>query len=154
MGLKSFKPTSPAIRFMTVSTFEEITKKSPQKSLLDTKKRKGGRNSYGRITVRHRGGGAKQNYRIVDFKRDKDDVEAKVAAIEYDPNRTANLALLFYKDGEKRYIIAPEGLTVGDVVVSGKGKDIKIGNSMEIKDIPLGTMIHNVELKPGKVPSW
>lgn len=150
MGLKSFKPTSPAIRFMTVSTFEEITKKSPQKSLLDTKKRKGGRNSYGRITVRHRGGGAKQNYRIVDFKRDKDDVEAKVAAIEYDPNRTANLALLFYKDGEKRYIIAPEGLTVGDVVVSGKGKDIKIGNSMEIKDIPLGTMIHNVELKPGK----
>jgi large subunit ribosomal protein L2 len=150
MGLKSFKPTSPAIRFMTVSTFEEITKTSPEKALLDTKKSKAGRNSYGRITVRHQGGGVKQHYRMVDFKRDKDDVEARVAAIEYDPNRSANLALLFYKDGEKRYIIAPEGLKVGDMVVSGKNKDIKTGNSMSISDIPLGTMVHNIELKPGK----
>lgn len=150
MALKSFKPTSPAVRFMTVSTFEEITKKDPEKALIDTKKRTGGRNSYGKITVRHRGGGAKKHYRIVDFKRDKDDVEAKVAAIEYDPNRSANLALLFYKDGDKRYIIAPEGLKVGDVVVSGKGKDIKTGNAMEISEIPLGTTIHNIELKPGK----
>jgi large subunit ribosomal protein L2 len=150
MGLKSFKPTSPAIRFMTVSTFEEITKTSPEKALLDTKKSKAGRNSYGRITVRHQGGGVKQHYRMVDFKRDKDDVEARVAAIEYDPNRSANLALLFYKDGEKRYIIAPEGLKVDDMVVSGKNKDIKTGNSMAISDIPLGTMVHNIELKPGK----
>lgn len=150
MALKSFKPTSPAVRFMTVSTFEEITKKEPEKALTDTKKRKGGRNSYGKITVRHKGGGAKKHYRIVDFKRDKDDVEAKVAAIEYDPNRSANLALLFYKDGDKRYIIAPEGLKVGDMVVSGRGKDIKTGNAMEISEIPLGTTIHNIELKPGK----
>lgn len=150
MALKSFKPTSPAVRFMTVSTFEEITKKEPEKALTDTKKRKGGRNSYGKITVRHKGGGAKKHYRIVDFKRDKDDVEAKVAAIEYDPNRSANLALLFYKDGDKRYIIAPEGLKVGDIVVSGRGKDIKTGNAMEISEIPLGTTIHNIELKPGK----
>ncbi len=150
MALKGFKPTSPAVRFMTVSTFEEVTKTDPEKKLLDAKKRKGGRNSYGRITVRHQGGGSKQHYRIVDFKRDKDDVEARVAAIEYDPNRTANLALLYYKDGEKRYILAPEGLKVDDIVVSGANKDIKTGNSMEISFIPLGTMIHNIELKPGK----
>jgi large subunit ribosomal protein L2 len=150
MALKGFKPTSPAVRFMTVSTFEEVTKTDPEKKLLGTKKRKGGRNSYGRITVRHQGGGSKQHYRIVDFKRDKDDVEARVAAIEYDPNRTANLALLYYKDGEKRYILAPEGLKVDDIVVSGANKDIKIGNSMEISFIPLGTTIHNIELKPGK----
>lgn len=150
MGIKKYKPTSPAIRFMTVSTFEEVTKKKPEKALLDVIKKTGGRNSYGRITVRHKGGGVKKHYRIIDFKRNKDDVEAKVAAIEYDPNRSANIALLFYKDGEKRYILAPEGLQTGDIVVSGNNKDIKIGNAMEISYIPLGTTIHNIELKPGK----
>lgn len=150
MAVKKYSPTSPAKRFMTVSGFEEISKKEPEKNLLKPKKKKGGRNVYGRITVRHRGGGTKQKYRVIDFKRDKDDIQAKVAAIEYDPNRTANIALLHYIDGEKRYIIAPVGLRVGDMVESGKNADIKPGNSLPLSNIPIGTTIHNVELKPGK----
>jgi large subunit ribosomal protein L2 len=135
---------------MTVSTFEEITKTEPEKSLVETLRKSGGRNSYGRITVRHHGGGARQKYRIIDFKRDKDGVKAKVAAIEYDPNRTANIALLYYVDGEKRYILAPVGLKVGDIVESGAAADIKSGNALPLSNIPVGTMIHNIELKPGK----
>jgi LSU ribosomal protein L2P len=135
---------------MSVSTFEEITKKEPEKSLLAPRKKNSGRNSYGRITVRHRGGGAKQKYRIIDFKRDKDNIPAKVAAIEYDPNRTARIALLVYADGEKRYIIAPDGLKVGDQVISGQNVDIKVGNALPLESIPVGTLIHNIELKPGK----
>lgn len=150
MGIKKYSPTSPARRFMTVSTFEEITRTEPEKSLLEPIKKTGGRNSYGRITVRHLGGGAKQKYRVIDFKRDKDGVPAKVDSIEYDPNRTANIALLVYKDGEKRYILAPEGLKVGDNIESGAGADIKPGNALPISNIPVGTMIHNIELKPGK----
>ena len=150
MAIKKYNPTSPARRNMTVSTFEEITKKSPEKSLLETKKEKAGRNSYGRITVRHRGGGNKIKYRIIDFKRKKDGVKATVIGIEYDPNRSANIALLQYEDGEKTYIIAPLGLKDGDVVVSGEGADIKPGNALKIKDIPVGTLIHCIELVPGK----
>ncbi|MCX7748592.1 MAG: 50S ribosomal protein L2 [Clostridia bacterium] len=150
MAVKKFNPTSPARRFMTVSTFEDITKKEPEKSLLEPLSKKGGRNSYGRITVRHQGGGAKQKYRVIDFKRDKDGIKAKVAAIEYDPNRTANIALLNYVDGEKRYIIAPVGLKVGDFVESGENADIKPGNTLPLANIPVGTTIHNIELKPGK----
>ncbi len=150
MALKKYSPTSPARRFMTVNSFEEITKTEPEKSLLSKVKKTGGRNSYGRITVRHHGGGAKQKYRIIDFNRDKDGVKAKVAAIEYDPNRSANIALLHYLDGEKRYILAPVGLSVGDFVESGENADIKAGNAMQIVNIPVGTMIHNIELKPGK----
>ncbi|MFZ5987322.1 MAG: 50S ribosomal protein L2 [Bacillota bacterium] len=150
MPVKKYNPTSPARRFMTVSNFEEITKKEPEKSLLAPLKKTGGRNSYGRITVRHHGGGANQKYRIIDFKRDKDGIKAKVAAIEYDPNRTANIALLNYVDGEKRYIIAPEGLNVGDVIESGENADIKPGNALPLHSIPVGTLIHNIELKPGK----
>ncbi len=150
MPIKKYNPTSPARRFMTVSTFEEITKKEPEKSLLAPLTKNGGRNSYGRITVRHKGGGAKQKYRVIDFKRDKDGIKAKVAAIEYDPNRTANIALLYYADGEKRYIIAPVGLNKGDYVESGENADIKPGNSLPLVNIPVGTMIHNIELKPGK----
>lgn len=150
MAIKKYSPTSPARRFMTVSTFEEITKKEPEKSLLRPLKKKGGRNVYGRITVRHRGGGAKHKYRVIDFKRDKDGIKAKVAAIEYDPNRTANIALLHYVDGEKRYILAPVDLKEGDVVESGEHADIKPGNALPLANIPLGTMIHNIELKPGK----
>ncbi|KXG74780.1 50S ribosomal protein L2 [Thermotalea metallivorans] len=150
MGIKKFKPTSPALRQMTVSTFEEITKKEPEKSLLVTLKKNAGRNAQGKITVRHRGGGQKRKYRIIDFKRDKDGIPAKVTAIEYDPNRTANIALLTYADGEKRYIIAPNKLSVGDVVVSGENADIKVGNALPLKNIPVGTVIHNIELKPGK----
>lgn len=150
MAVKKYSPTSPARRFMTVSTFEEITKKKPEKSLLETKKKTGGRNSYGRITVRHRGGGATRKYRIIDFKRDKDGIKAKVAAIEYDPNRTANIALLYYVDGEKRYILAPMDLNTGDIVESGPEADIKPGNALPLNNIPVGTMIHNIELKPGK----
>ena len=150
MAVKKYNPTSPARRFMTVSSFDEITKKEPEKSLLEPLNKSGGRNSYGRITVRHHGGGAKQKYRVIDFKRDKDGIKAKVVAIEYDPNRTANIALLQYLDGEKRYIIAPVELKVGDVVESGEGSDIKPGNSLQLVNIPVGTMIHNVELKPGK----
>jgi large subunit ribosomal protein L2 len=150
MSVKKYNPTSPARRFMSVSTFEEITRKDPEKSLLAPQKRKGGRNSYGRITVRHRGGGAKQKYRVIDFKRDKDNIPAKVSAIEYDPNRSARIALLTYIDGEKRYILAPDGLKVGDQVVSGPDADIKLGNALPLENIPLGTVIHNIELKPGK----
>ena len=150
MAIKKYKPTSPGRRGMTVSTFEEITCTVPEKSLLETVKKTAGRNVQGRITVRHRGGGVKRKYRIIDFKRDKDGVPAKVATIEYDPNRTANIALLHYADGEKRYIIAPLGLAVGDTVVSGENADIKPGNTLYLKDIPLGTLVHNIELKPGR----
>ncbi len=150
MSVRKFKPTSPALREMTVSTFEEITKKEPEKSLTVSLKRSGGRNSRGVITARHIGGGAKRKYRIIDFKRTKDGVPGRVAAIEYDPNRTANIALINYVDGEKRYILAPNKIKVGDMIESGKDADIKIGNAMELKDIPVGTNIHNVELKPGK----
>ncbi|OPL07723.1 MAG: 50S ribosomal protein L2 [delta proteobacterium ML8_F1] len=150
MGIKSYKPTSPAVRHMTVSTFEEITKKKPEKSLVVAIKKNSGRNNSGKITVRHRGGGSKIQYRIIDFKRNKDDVPAKVAAIEYDPNRSANIALLNYADGEKRYILAPNKLKVGDVIFSGEKSDIKVGNALPLGKIPVGTMIHNVELKPGK----
>ena len=150
MGIKHFKPTTPSLRNMTVSTFEEITKKTPEKSLLATKKKNAGRNSYGRITVRHQGGGARQKYRIIDFKRKKDDMEATVIGIEYDPNRSSNIALIQYEDGEKAYILAPQGLTDGDKVISGINVDIKSGNCMPIENIPVGTMIHNIELNPGQ----
>lgn len=150
MGIKSFKPTSPGVRHQTVSTFEEITKKQPEKALVEVLKKHSGRNNTGRITVRHKGGGATIKYRIIDFKRTKDNVPAKVAAIEYDPNRSANIALLHYADGEKTYILAPNKLKVGDVVVSGPTSDIKIGNALPLKNIPVGTIIHNIELKSGK----
>ncbi len=150
MGMKHFKAYTPSRRNMTVSTFEEITKKTPEKSLLSTKKKNAGRNSYGRITVRHQGGGNRQKYRIIDFKRKKDDMEATVIGIEYDPNRTANIALIEYKDGERAYILAPQGLTDGDKVVSGEKVDIRPGNCMPISSIPVGTMIHNIELNPGQ----
>ena len=149
MAIRKFKPTSPARRFMTVSDFAEITKFEPERSLLASKKKNAGRNSYGRITVRHRGGGNKQKYRIIDFKRQKDGVVATVIGIECDPNRSANIALIQYEDGEKAYIIAPLGLTDGDKVVSGEGADIKPGNALFLKDIPIGTLIHNIELYPG-----
>lgn len=150
MGIKQYKPTTPGRRGMTASTFEEITKTEPEKSLVVSLKKFSGRNSYGRITVRHRGGGAKIKYRLIDFKRDKDGIPAKVTAIEYDPNRTANIALLVYADGEKRYIIAPNGLKVGDTVMSGPEADIKVGNTLPLKNIPVGTTIHNIELVAGK----
>ncbi len=150
MAIKKYNPTSPARRFMTVSDFAEITKKTPERSLLAKKQKNAGRNSYGRITVRHRGGGNKQKYRIIDFKRQKDGVVATVIGIEYDPNRSANIALLQYEDGVKAYIIAPEGLTDGMKVVSGEGADVKVGNALFIKDIPVGTLIHNLEIHPGK----
>lgn len=147
MTVKKFKPITPGRREMTVSSFEEITTDKPEKSLLEPLKRKAGRNHRGKITVRHRGGGHKQAYRIIDFKRDKDDIPAKVATIEYDPNRSARIALLNYYDGEKRYIIAPKGLKVGDVITSGSDSDIKVGNSLPLKNMPVGTTIHNIELK-------
>lgn len=150
MSVRKFKPTSPALRHMTVSSFKEITKTEPEKSLTVSIKRSGGRNSQGRITSRHIGGGAKRKYRIIDFKRDKDGIPGKVASVEYDPNRTANIALINYVDGEKRYILAPNNLKVGDMIESGEGSDIKIGNTLRLKDIPVGTTVHNVELKPGK----
>lgn len=149
MGIKKYNPTSPGRRGMTVSTFEEITKSQPEKSLLAPLKSTGGRNNTGRLTTRHKGGGHKRQYRIIDFKRNKDNIPATVNAIEYDPNRTANIALLFYADGEKRYILAPQGLKVGDVVVSGADADIKVGNNLPISFIPVGTYIHNVELYAG-----
>jgi len=149
VAIKKFKPTSPGRRFVTVSTFEEITTTEPEKSLLVPLKKTGGRNNKGRITVRHRGGGHKRMYRIIDFKRDKDGIPAKVATIEYDPNRSARIALLHYADGEKRYIIAPLGLEVGMTVVSGPDADIKVGNALPLRNIPLGTMVHNLELYPG-----
>ena len=150
MGMKKYSPTSPARRFMTVSTFEEITNKAPEKSLLEPLKKQGGRNSYGRITVRHQGGGAKRQYRVIDFKRDRDGIQAKVVAIEYDPNRTANIALIQYVDGQRRYILAPVGLAVGALIESGAKADIKPGNALPLANIPVGTIIHNIELKPGK----
>jgi len=150
MAIKKYKPTSPARRQMTVSTFEEITKKTPERSLLEPLKSNAGRNSYGRITVRHRGGGTKRKYRIIDFKRDKRDMKATVIAIEYDPNRSANIALVQYEDGEKRYIIAPVGLYVNDVIVCSENADIRPGNALPIANIPVGTIIHNIELMPGK----
>jgi large subunit ribosomal protein L2 len=150
MSIKKYKATSPAIRQMTVSSFEEITKKEPEKSLVVNLNKTGGRNAQGRITARHRGGGAKRKYRIIDFKRNKDGIPGKVAAIEYDPNRTANIALIHYADGEKRYILAPNKLKVGDVIESGTDADIKIGNALPLRFIPVGTTVHNVELKPGK----
>ena len=150
MAIKKFKPTTPSRRFMTVSTFDEVTTTTPERSLLVSKNKSGGRNANGRITVRHIGGGNRVKYRIIDIKRDKDGIPAKVATIEYDPNRSANIALLNYADGEKRYIIAPLGITVGDVVVSGPDADIKAGNCLPIENIPVGTVIHNIELNPGR----
>ena len=150
MPVKTFKPITPGQRFKTVSTFDEITKTKPEKSLLVPLKKKGGRNNLGRITARHRGGGHKRAYRIIDFKRNKYDIPAKVAAIEYDPNRSARIALLHYIDGEKRYILAPIGLKVNDTIVSGDSPEIKVGNAMPLKKVPLGSFIHNIELKIGK----
>ena len=148
MGMKHFKAYTPSRRNMTVSTYEEITKKTPEKSLLTVKKKNSGRNSYGRITVRHQGGGNRQKYRIIDFKRRKDNMIATVIGIEYDPNRSANIALIQYEDGEKAYILAPEGLTDGAKVMSGENVDIKPGNCLPINNIPVGTLIHNIELNP------
>lgn len=150
MALKKFNPTTPSRRQMTMPTFEEVTTNAPEKSLLVSLKKTGGRNAQGKITVRHRGGGNRRKYRIIDFKRNKDGIPAKVATIEYDPNRTANIALLHYADGEKAYILAPVGLEVGTTVLSGPTADIKPGNAMALKDMPVGTVIHNIELKPGK----
>ena len=150
MALRSFKPTSPGVRQMTVSSFEEITTNKPEKSLLVPLKKHAGRNSYGRITVRHHGGGHKRKYRIIDFKRLKDGIPARVATIEYDPNRSSRIALLHYVDGEKRYIIAPAGLQVGDVIYSGPDADIKTGNALPLANIPVGTLVHNIELHPGR----
>ena len=150
MGMKHFNAYTPSRRNMTVSDFAEITKKTPEKSLLAKKKEKAGRNSYGRITVRHQGGGNRQKYRIIDFKRRKDNMEATVIGIEYDPNRSANIALIQYEDEEKAYILAPQGLTDGDKVISGETADIKVGNCMPIDSIPVGTLIHNIELNPGQ----
>ncbi len=150
MAVKKYKPVTPGMRGRTGYTFEEITKTKPERSLVIKRHTRGGRNAYGRITVRHRGGGHKRKIRLIDFKRDKRDIPARVAAIEYDPNRTARLALLHYVDGEKRYILAPVGLKVGDMVVAGPEVDIRTGNSMPLSSIPTGTMIHNIELQPGR----
>ena len=150
MGIKKYNPYTPSRRNMTGSDFSEITKTTPEKSLCVSKKKNAGRNNQGKITVRHHGGGNRQKYRIIDFKRNKDGIAAKVIGVEYDPNRSANIALIFYADGEKRYIIAPNKLKVGDTIVSGPDADIKIGNTLPLKNIPVGTVIHNVELKPGK----
>lgn len=150
MAVRKYKPTSNGRRNMSVLTFDEITTDTPEKSLLAPLSKKGGRNNTGHITVRHQGGGAKRQYRLIDFKRNKDDIPATVKTIEYDPNRSANIALLVYADGEKRYILAPKGLTVGTVVVSGANADIKVGNALPIVNIPVGTLIHNIELHPGK----
>jgi large subunit ribosomal protein L2 len=150
MGLKTFRPVTPSSRFYTVSTFEDLTVKRPEKSLLGPKKSSGGRNSEGRLTVRHRGGGHKRLYRVIDFKRDKIGIPARVAAIEYDPNRSSRIALLNYVDGEKRYILQPIGLKVGDTVVAGPESDILVGNALPLRNIPLGTTVHNIELKKGK----
>src|SRR6187455_2174183 len=150
MPLRSYKPTSPGLRQMTRSTFEEITTKEPYKPLLEPQKRGSGRNNQGRLTVRHRGGGEKQHYRRIDFKRDKYDVPAKLATIEYDPNRSARIGLLFYADGEKRYMLVPNGLNVGDTVVAGPTAEARVGNSLPLRNIPLGTTIHNIEIVPGR----
>ncbi|MFR5263141.1 MAG: 50S ribosomal protein L2 [Christensenellales bacterium] len=150
MGIKKYNPVTPGLRGMTVSTFEEITASKPEKSLTVTLKKHSGRNSRGKITVRHRGGGTRNKYRIIDFKRNKDGIPGNVKTIEYDPNRSANIALIVYADGEKRYILAPEGLKVGNVIFSGTDADIQVGNTLPIANIPVGTLIHNIELKPGK----
>ena len=150
MAIKKFKPTSPALRQMTVLKSDEITTNQPEKSLLVSLKKNSGRNAHGKITVRHRGGGNRRKYRVIDFKRNKDGIPAKVATVEYDPNRTANIALLNYADGEKRYILAPVGIKVGDTLMSGPEADIKPGNALALKNMPVGTIIHNIELKPGK----
>jgi large subunit ribosomal protein L2 len=150
MPIKRFRPTSPGKRFATVMDFSDLTKKRPEKALIEVKKKHSGRNNNGHITVRHKGGGTRRQYRIIDFKRQKDDVPAKVAAIEYDPNRSARIALLNYRDGEKRYILAPAGLRVGDAVESGERADIKTGNALPLRSIPLGTVVHNIELRPGE----
>lgn len=150
MAVRNFKPTSPGRRQMTVATFDEITKQEPEKSLVAPLSSKAGRNNKGQISVRHRGGGQKRLYRSIDFKRDKDGIPARVASIEYDPNRSARIALLHYADGEKRYILAPSGLEVGDKVMSGMKADIRTGNALPLRHIPVGTLIHNVELQPGK----
>ena len=150
MAIKKFKPTSPALRQMTVLVSDEITTNQPEKSLLVSLKKNSGRNAHGKITVRHRGGGNRRKYRVIDFKRNKDGIPAKVATVEYDPNRTANIALLNYADGEKRYILAPVGIKVGDTLMSGPNSDIKPGNALALKNMPVGTVIHNIELKPGK----
>lgn len=150
MAIKKYNPTTPSRRSMTVSAFEEITGKSEIKTLMAPVKKNSGRNSYGRITVRHRGGGVKRQYRVIDFKREKDGIPAKVASVEYDPNRSANIALLVYADGEKRFILHPEGLKVGHTVVSGPEADILPGNALALADIPVGTVLHNIEMKPGK----
>ena len=150
MAIKRYKPTSSARRFMTVSAFDEITAKKPERSLIEDQRKSGGRNAQGKITVRHIGGGNRRKYRIIDFKRMKDGVPATVKSIEYDPNRSANIALLYYADGAKTYILAPVGLKVGDKVMSGPTADIKAGNALALKDIPVGTMVHNIEMQPGK----
>ncbi|ACZ19413.1 50S ribosomal protein L2 [Thermanaerovibrio acidaminovorans] len=150
MGMKSYKPITPGRRFMVTPTYEEVTKSTPERSLIRVIKKHAGRNNTGRITMRHRGGGAKVKYRIVDFKRDKLGVPGKVAAIEYDPNRSARIALIHYLDGEKRYILCPSGLKVGDMIEAGPNADIKPGNALKLKDIPVGTVIHNIELEPGR----
>ncbi len=150
MAIRKFKPVTPGTRWMNVPAFNEITKTVPEKSLVEILKKSGGRNNTGRITSRHRGGGHKRFYRLVDFKRDKFDIEANVTAIEYDPNRSARIALLTYKDGEKRYILAPDGLKVGESIISGPTSEIKAGNALPLSNIPVGSFIHNVELKPGK----
>jgi len=150
MAIRKLKPNTPGTRYMSISSFEEITKTTPEKSLLVPLKKSAGRNNKGRITSRHRGGGHKRTYRIIDFKRNKLNIPAKVFSIEYDPNRTCRIALLHYADGEKRYIICPDGLKVGDTVLAGENIDIKVGNALKLKDMPLGSFVHNVELKPGK----
>jgi large subunit ribosomal protein L2 len=150
MAIRKFNPVTPGTRWMTMPTFEEISKTIPEKSLLEPLHKSGGRNNNGHITSRHRGGGHKRFYRIIDFKRDKFEIEAKVVSVEYDPNRSSRIALLFYKDGEKRYILAPDGLNVGDNLMSGPNSEIKVGNALPMANIPVGTFIHNIELKPGK----
>jgi large subunit ribosomal protein L2 len=149
MPIKSYRPVTPSQRFKTVSTFEEITKTDPEKSLLKSIRKKGGRNNHGRITMRRKGGGHRRHYRIIDFKRNKDGIPARVATIEYDPNRSSRIALLFYADGEKRYILAPDGVKVGDQLMSGEKAEVRTGNALPLNKIPLGTTIHNIELKPG-----
>ncbi|MCI8499542.1 MAG: 50S ribosomal protein L2 [Clostridia bacterium] len=150
MAVKRYKPTSPARRLMTVPVYGEISKNKPERSLLEDQRKSGGRNNTGKITVRHIGGGNRRKYRVIDFKRNKDGIPAKVKNIQYDPNRSANIALLVYADGEKRYILAPVGLNVGDTVQSGAGADIKVGNALLLSDIPVGTMVHNIEMQPGR----
>lgn len=150
MAVKRYKPTSPARRLMTVPVYGEISKNKPERALLEDQRKSGGRNNTGRITVRHIGGGNRRKYRVIDFKRNKDGIPAKVKNIQYDPNRSANIALLVYADGEKRYILAPVGLNVGDTVQSGAGSDIKVGNALALSEIPVGTMVHNIEMQPGR----